>query len=385
MYPTLTDFIRDVFGVNIPLPIQSFGLLVALSFIVSAYFLANELKRKEKEGLLEKVKQKIFKGAPAKSSELIVSALIGFVIGYKLLDIILNYGVFVSNPQDFILSWEGSFLGGILGGGLSAYLKYREKEKIRLTKPVWVVEEVSPYQLIGNIVLIAAVGGLLGAKVFHNLENLDELFADPLEALISFSGLTFYGGLIVGATSVLYYAKKNNINLLHMIDAAAPALMLAYAIGRLGCQIAGDGDWGIPNDLPQPAWLGFLPEWVWAYDYPNNVLGIDLIKDYARMGLTSITGKAFPTPLYEAVMAFTLFGMLWGIRKKITTPGVLFSVYLILTGIERFIIEQIRINEVYHILGNDITQAEILSVAAILLGGFGIWYFRKIEKRTEGV
>ncbi|MFH1320571.1 MAG: prolipoprotein diacylglyceryl transferase family protein [Bacteroidota bacterium] len=380
MYPTITDLIKDLFGVYIPLPIQSFGFFVALAFIMGAYVMAVELKRKEGEGLLEPVKQKKLKGAPVKITELIISAIIGFALGYKMLDIILNYGPFVEDPQSFILSSRGSFLGGIIGGVLSAYLKYREKEKNKLDEPKWVEETLHPYQLIGNIVLIAAAAGLLGAKIFHNLENIDELIADPVDALISFSGLTFYGGLICGTVAVLYYVKKKNIGIVHMVDIAAPALFLAYGIGRIGCQVAGDGDWGIPNDLPQPAWLSFLPEWVWAYDYPNNVFGVDLQKDFARMGLTSITGKAYPTPIYESTICILLFGLLWVIRKKITIPGVLFCIYLVLNGIERFFIEKIRINEVYHIFEYKVTQAEIISVVLIIVGVIGIWYFMRRER-----
>jgi hypothetical protein len=112
--------------------------------------------------------------------------------------------------------------------------------------------------------------------------------ADPIGSLISFSGLSFLGGLICATIAILWFAKKNNIKLLHLTDAALPGLMLAYGVGRMGCQIAGDGDWGIPNDAPKPEWLSFLPNWAWAYNYPNNVLGIDLKADFTQMGYVSL-------------------------------------------------------------------------------------------------
>ena len=171
MYPTITDLIYDLLGINIPLPIQSFGFFVALAFIMGAYVLAAELKRKEGQGLLSPIKQKVLKGASATPYELIISAIIGFIIGYKLLDIVLNYSHFVNDPQGVLLSLKGSFLGGIIGSGLSAYMKFKEKNNKKLEKPEWVEESIHPYQLIGNLLLIAAGTGLLGAKIFHNLEN----------------------------------------------------------------------------------------------------------------------------------------------------------------------------------------------------------------------
>ena len=99
------------------------------------------------------------------------------------------------------------------------------------------------------------------------------------------------------------------------------------------------------------------------------------------MGLKSITGFAYPTPIYEILMSFLIFGILWGIRKKISTPGMMFSIYLILIAIERLIIETIRINTTYNIFGHKITQAQLLSVILIAIGSFGIWYLRKNPKK----
>lgn len=380
MYPTISDLIYDFTGIFIPLPIQTFGFFVVLSILLAAYFTSKELKRKEEEGLLNVIVKKDIKGKPASILDLLSSLIVGFLLGFKLTEALLNYGSFVENPQEFILSTRGSFLGGIIGAALLTYLKYNEKQKQKLSKPIEETEIIHPFQLIGNIAIIAAVAGFLGAKIFHNLENIDELIADPLYALISFSGLTFYGGLIIGAAAVLYYANKNKIHPLYMIDAAAPALMLAYGVGRIGCQLSGDGDWGIDNLMPKPEWLAFLPDWVWAFNYPHNVIseGIRIAGCEGRHCF-ALENSVFPTPFYESVAGIGFFLFLWSIRKKIKVHGVLFSVYLILNGLERFFIEKIRVNSVYHLLGNEITQAEIISVVLIIVGIIGIIFLKKLK------
>jgi prolipoprotein diacylglyceryltransferase len=163
-----------------------------------------------------------------------------------------------------------------------------------------------------------------------------------------------------------------------LTDATLPGLMLAYGIGRIGCQVSGDGDWGIPNDAPKPEWLGFLPDWMWSYNYPTNVLGVDLKQDFAENGYVSLTGYAWPTPFYETVMAFCIFAFLWSMRKRWKVPGQLAAWYLLLSGIERLLIEQIRVNNEYLIFGFGITQAEIISSILIVLGLIGIFTIHRI-------
>lgn len=201
---------------------------------------------------------------------------------------------------------------------------------------------------------------------------------DPIDALLSFSGLTFYGGLIVAAIAVLYYTNKNNIPALHMIDAAAPGLMLAYGIGRIGCQLSGDGDWGIVNLAPKPEWMSFLPDWMWAFTYPHNVINEGVpIPSCEGAHCFVLPQPVFPTPFYEVVMAFVLFGVLWSIRKRIAIPGMLFSLYLVMNGVERFFIEKIRVNSTYDILGKQVTQAELISTILIIAGLSGILWLNK--------
>ncbi len=381
MYPTISDLLRDLFGIDIPLPIQSFGFMLAISFLLAAWTLAMELKRKEQLGIFKPINVKHEVGKPASATDLFTSFLVGFVIGYKLLYAFSNYGEFVNDTQGVLLSTEGSWLGGLIGGGLGAWLKYREAEKQKLAKPEWRTEVVHPYQLVGNITMVAAVSGLLGAKIFHNLENLDEFAADPWGSLISFSGLTMYGGLIVGGAGVIWYAMKNKMNPFHFADSAAPGLMLSYGTGRVGCHISGDGDWGIVNTAPKPDWMSILPDWMWAYRYPNNVLSEGIpIEGCIGNHCMILPEPVFPTPLYEAIACIGLFFVLWALRKHISIPGMLFSAYLIMNGVERFFIEKIRVNTKYHIGSYDITQAEIISVVLILIGITGLIVFRKIHQ-----
>jgi prolipoprotein diacylglyceryltransferase len=169
--------------------------------------------------------------------------------------------------------------------------------------------------------------------------------------------------------------------MLHVVDASAPALMLAYGIGRIGCHLSGDGDWGIVNVNPKPNALSFLPDWMWSFTYPHNVINEGVkIANCAGQHCAVLPEPVYPTPLYEAIACILLFCFLWIIRKKITVPGVFFSIYLLLNGIERFLIEQIRVNTLYHIGGYGITQAQIISSVLILLGITGILYFNKKGK-----
>jgi prolipoprotein diacylglyceryltransferase len=387
MNPNISFFLQDFFGINIPLPIQTFGFFVALAFVISSWTLKLELKRKEKEGHVKAFTSDKLVGKRFDNLTFLLAALVGFLIGYKLLFIINDYHQLVNDPQGVILSLKGHFLGGVIGAIANLYLKHSESKKQELEKPKLIKETTRPFELVGNITVIAALAGIIGAKIFHNLENIDDFMADPVGQLLGFSGLTFYGGLICGAASVIWYAKKYNINYKHLSDAAAPGLMLAYGIGRMGCHFSGDGDWGINNLAPKPEWMSFLPDWMWAYNYPNNVLNAGIpIEGCVGNYCNQLAIPVFPTAVYEIIMALSLFALLWSIRKKIQIPGMLFGIYMMVNGIERFFIEKIRVNTKYILFGNEITQAEIISFCLFITGATIVWIlYRKNKNQTQSV
>ncbi len=207
--------------------------------------------------------------------------------------------------------------------------------------------------LHGNIFLAAMVGGIVGAKLLYIFENvsLSEIFANPITHLLSRGGLTYYGGLI-GAVLLSYAViKRNGQNLWKVGDATAPALALAYSIGRIGCLLVGD-DYGVPTDLP------------WALSFPN--------------GLPPTNVAVHPTQIYETVIMFFVFLFLWKIRKKDKTYGWLFSIYLILSGLERFLIEFIRNTTESSIPGLSVAQ-----VMAIILIAVGLYKYFSIYSKQK--
>jgi prolipoprotein diacylglyceryltransferase len=328
------------------------------------------------------------------------------------------------NPADFIFSSSGNGWAGIALGLLFAGLKWREKYKQKLPQPEERKIRIWPHDRVGDIIILGAIFGFLGAKIFNSLETWDDFIRNPVESLVSFSGLTFYGGLIVAALSIWYFARKHKIGFWHLNDAAAPALMLAYGTGRIGCQVSGDGDWGIMNSaytvgadlksipgtnaafqaalsknsdfyssqfgsLTNAQHLSvhgpsFLPNWLFGYAYPHNVISEGIkIPGCGGPYCSYLPIPVFPTAFYETIVCIGLFLLLWSVRKKFLVPGTLFAFYLVINGLERFFIEKIRVNTRYSIFGFHPTQAEIISTMLIFGGGF-LYYFLKKRASVNG-
>lgn len=384
MFPFLSDLINYLFGFSFSFPLPMFGFMVALAFIAANVLFVQEMKRKEADGLLSSSTINVMKGQKASLNDLIGNGIFGFVVGYKIGGIVFNYQHAIQDLPDYVLSLQGNFLSGLAITAVLAYLKYRDAEKNRLPEPKEVTEIVRPYQHVGNMTFIAAICGILGAKLFDAVEDIERFMSDPIGVLFSGSGLSIYGGLIIGGGAVVYYAHKKGLKLVHVIDACAPGLMLAYGIGRIGCQLAGDGDWGTINESSIPEAISFLPEWMWSFTYPHNVNadGI-LIAGCEGKYCYELPMAVWPTPFYETIMAFIIFGGLWAFRKKITIPGLMFSIYLIFNGIERFFIEKIRINPNYNIFGMKATQAELIAVLLFLVGVAGAFYV--IQKNRKKI
>ena len=424
MYPNLYFALKDLFGISAPFLrfVNSFGFFVALAFIGAAVTLARELLRKEREGLLQGRDEMVWVGKPASPTELFLNFFMGFLLGFKLIGLFLSNSSLTANIQDFILSSEGSWPAGIGLGLVFAGLKWYDKNKQKLPQPQEKKIRIWPHDRVGDLTIFAFVFGFIGAKIFNSLETWDDFVKDPIGSLIGFSGLTFYGGLICAAVAIWVYARKKGIGFWYLNDAAAPGLMLAYAVGRIGCQVSGDGDWGIPNSayyttpdskvalagpgdfdriihqykevyrefgsldkVPHlstkaPSWL---PDWMFAYPYPHNVIGQGSpIPGCNGQYCSHLPIPVFPTPFYETLTCLALFFFLWYLRKRLKVPGTLFAVYLIINGIERFFVETIRVNSKYDIFGFHPTQAELIS-SALVISGLILFFTLKKNSRSR--
>ena len=381
MFPKISDLFNYLLGTHIELPFQTYGALLALAAIVVGFVLKSELKRKEKEGLLP---ARISKQNPQKNAswfEIIPVTLLTSFIGWKFFGILFSYRLFVENPQKFLLSTKGSISALIIIASISIFyqifLRNRNKKK-----PQEELEElIHPYQHTWNILIVGLVFAILGSKLFDIFDNFGSFLKNPLHSLLSFSGLTFYGGFIVTVIALLIYMKVIKLNWKYVIDATAPAIMIGYAIGRLGCHFSGDGCWGIVNTLAQPQWLAWLPDWLWASYYPHNVINHGIpIAGCGGAHCMVLDKPVFPTSLYESIISFFSFGILWLSRKRIKAPVALFGLFMVLNGIERFSIEKIRINNKYDIWGMQLSQAEIISAFLILIGIIVMIYYSKRYK-----
>ncbi len=382
MYPNLSYLLHDLFGSardNAFSIVQMFGLMLGMTFLTAAYILYKELKRKEEEGLLIPISSEEKVGAGAKWGEVLMNALFGFILGFKLPIIIGDFSTFKDNAAGIVFSGQGNWMVGILGLVAFGGYTYWQGEKSKLPKPKIVKRVTHPYQRIGDITVIAAIFGLLGARLFSILENLDSFWSDPVGQLFSGSGLTIYGGLILAFIANYIFVKKHKIPPIHVMDGIAPALILGYAVGRLGCQLSGDGDWGIINELAKPGWF-VLPDWMWSYDYPHNVLNEGVaIEGCTDKYCRRLSAGVFPTPIYEIIGSVLIFIILWVLRKRVKFTGFIFFLYAILMSIERFLVEYIRVNPRYDFLGFHLSQAQIISIGIFLAGIIGLvyWYKRR--------
>ncbi len=206
------------------------------------------------------------------------------------------------------------------------------------------------------MITVAGLAGILGAKLYHLLEEPGVFFADPWPLLFSRYGFAWFGGFLGGFGAMLLLGWRAKLPLLEFLDACSPAASFGYAIGRIGCFLSGDGDYGKPTSLP------------WGMSFPN--------------GVVPTTERVHPAPLYELIIWCAIGLFLWRMGAKALkshkTPGKSFCLYLILTGVARFLVEIIRINPPW-LLG--MSHAQVASVAS-LAAGIVLW-FVKIHGRTQ--
>lgn len=227
------------------------------------------------------------------------------------------------------------------------------------------------------LIAIPCLAGIVGAKLYHVLESPADFFAHPVDQLISPYGFAWFGGLLAGFAAFVLVGRRQKIPLLTLLDAGSPAAALGYGIGRIGCFLSGDGDYGIPTSLP------------WGMSFPN--------------GLVPTTQRVHPTPIYELIVACAIAWWLWKIgARQIATlrgnsaaqivpsaqsprrppDGNVFANYLILTGLARFLVEFIRINP-RSFLGMSNAQAAGLGC---VIAGIILWlWLAKRQRHTAAL
>ena len=208
------------------------------------------------------------------------------------------------------------------------------------------------------IIGIAGLAGIAGARLYHVLESPSEFFADPWPLLISRFGFAWFGGFLGGFAALLILGRREKIPTLAFLDASSPAAAVGYAIGRIGCLLSGDGDYGIPTNLP------------WGMSFPN--------------GVVPTTERVHPTPLYEFFVWMLIAYLLWRIGARVLqrkeSAGLVFCAYLVLTGIARFLVEIIRLNP-RSFFG--MSNAQAASVASVLIGV--VLYFFFVRRNSDAM
>lgn len=218
-------------------------------------------------------------------------------------------------------------------------------------------------ELASTIISAAAVGGLIGARLLFILEEWSQFIRSPWAFVFSGAGFTWYGGMVGGALAVTWLFRRKGIPWLKAADICAPALAVAYGVGRIGCHVAGDGDWGIVSDVP------------WAVAYTNAIIG--WVHPYT--GLPYPAGvRVHPTSVYEFLESAIIFSILWPLRKKEFAEGTIFWLYLILAGLARFVVEYWRINPA---IGLGMTEAQWFSLILALAGCYLLYHRRSVGSR----
>ncbi|MBL6975439.1 MAG: prolipoprotein diacylglyceryl transferase [Deltaproteobacteria bacterium] len=231
-------------------------------------------------------------------------------------------------------------------------------------------------------IFLAIIFGVLGSKLTYMITEAETWSWGDL---VSGAGLTWHGGLILATVAIVTYYKIKKLPVAVMFDALSPTLATGYAFGRVGCQLSGDGDYGLAcGDFVNRAqcWMvdlyerGFEICWskippLFCMSYPDGIVPTDEL--------------VHPTPVYESTMNFGLFGILWMVRKRIRWPGVLFGLYMMGSGVMRFYIEQYRGDEGRPDRFLELRDAEIIGLLQLAFGiGLAIWSAtRKVPKDLE--
>lgn len=407
MYPDLSYVFHDLFGTqpdNWTSIFKTFGLLLACALLSAGWVLKKELVRLEKEGKIGPTKQKV-KSENTSMSDVITNSLIALFFGAKLPYIFMHFADFQADPAGVIFSAKGVWWIGILVAAAVAWYLYTDSKKSG-DAPRAQEMMVSPHEKTSDIVILAGLSGVAGAKLFSVFENIPALMKDPVGVLFSGSGLNVLGGVILATVVVIWYIRKLKINPWYVMDIGGMGILVGYAVGRLGCQLSGDGDWGIVAAAIPESW--FLPDWMWSYDFPNNVAQSGgLIEGCSQEAYDAayqpgiseeqrcatacgvrychqLNEPVYTTSIFETIFWFGGFLLFWMMRKKVQIAGTLFFAYMIFNGVMRYLIEEIRVNDTSDFLGVNMSQAQKISVFFVLGGVLGlIWLFNKHRQQKS--
>jgi len=216
----------------------------------------------------------------------------------------------------------------------------------------------------GTITLFAVVFGIAGSKILYLIESWDYFIKDPIGMAFSPGGLTWYGGFFLATAMIYLYTKRYKMPFLAVCDAAAPGIALAYGVARVGCHLAGDGDYGVPTSLPWGAIYsnGTYPPSLAFRDFP------EIVKKYGVNGVVPDTIRVHPAPIYEFILGVAIFVILWSLRKYNWPNGKIFTVYLMLSAVARFAVEFIRLNPR---LMFGLSEAQLLAAVMFVIGLVG--------------
>ena len=327
------------------IPVYGYGLMLAVGFIIASTLLTSELKRKN------------INPDVTESFTFFMKGLYGFLVA----SFVITFGrqsSLGSLPSFAFASPLHSVITLIVIAG--GYFLFRKQSK-------------GAFDMANAVTLLALTFGVAGSKILYVIEHLGEFIVRPFDTAFSPGGLTFYGGFLLATGAIYLTAKRSRVPFLAIADSASPGLILGYGIARIGCHLAGDGDYGFPTTLP------------WGTDYSHGTFppseafkGFPEVTSRFPNGVVPDTTPCHPTPVYELLLCVLIFWLLWRFRRKTIRDGKLFTAYLMLAGLERFLIEFIRINPR---MAFGLSEAQLIAAGLILLGALG-WF--SLAKTTEG-
>lgn len=316
------------------IPIYGYGLMLATGFIIASALLSAEMKRKAIN--TDVTEPFVFA----------MKRLYVFLVASLVLTYMFQYSFSSLFEFAFKSTLQVAVTGVIVAAGVFLFRKHAKES----------------FDLANAVTLLALTFGVVGSKVLYVLEHLREFSLRPFESAFSPGGLTFYGGFLLATLAIYLTARRARIPFLAIADAASPGLIIGYGIARIGCHLAGDGDYGFPTSLP------------WGTDYSKGTFPpSEAFREFPEItsqfpgGVVPDTTPCHPTPVYELLLCALIFAFLWRMRTTTKINGKLFMMYLTLAGLERFTIEFMRLNPR---LALGLSEAQLI---AILLVGAGLW------------